>query len=216
MRLILVRHGESQHWLTSTIAGERGCAGLTDRGREQARLLRDRLAVDLGPVDAVYSSTLPRARETAGVLGPAILGAGTEVVADCELCEMHVGAGDGLSKAENAERYGSFNPVAEPDRPLAPGGDSWLSFRTRVRTALATLADRHPHQTVVAVTHAGFIVLSLLETFAIPRPGTGARVDPDFTSLTEWEFLEDERAFRLVRFNDTAHLPVTRPAPAPR
>jgi hypothetical protein len=48
------------------------------------------------------------------------------------------------------------------------------------------LADRFAGQTVVAVTHAGFVVASLLVLFDIPRPGTGASLEPSYTSLTEW------------------------------
>jgi probable phosphoglycerate mutase len=42
--------------------------------------------------------------------------------------------------------------------------------------------------------------------FAIPRPGTGARIDPDFAWMTEWEYLNADRVWRLVSYNDTAHL----------
>lgn len=58
-------------------------------------------------------------------------------------------------------------------------------------------------QTVVAATHAGFIVASFLTRFAIPRPGTGTRIDPDFARLTEWRV--QQGSWRLVRYNDTAH-----------
>src|SRR2546430_1881588 len=74
----------------------------------------------------------------------------------------------------------------------------------RVSATLERLARRFAGQTVVAVTHAGFIVASVLVLFDIPRPGTGARLDPGSTSLTEWRVAQAR--WRLVRFNDTSHV----------
>ena len=69
---------------------------------------------------------------------------------------------------------------------------------------LDSLAARHAGETVVAVTHAGFIVAALLDRFAIPRPGTGAWLEPAHTGMTEWRVLDGR--WTLARFNDTAHL----------
>jgi broad specificity phosphatase PhoE len=73
--------------------------------------------------------------------------------------------------------------VAEPERPFTPGGESWLEILGRVRRPMATLAKRFAGQTVGAVTHRGFIVVSLLAPFDIPRPRPGARLHVDYTSL---------------------------------
>ena len=59
---------------------------------------------------------------------------------------------------------------------------------------------RFAGQTVVAVTHAGFIVASFLVLFDIPRPRTGARVDPTHLSRTEWRVCQG--TWKLVRFNE--------------
>lgn len=177
---------------------------LTDRGRGQAEALRVRFDGEQRRVDALLSSTADRARQTAEILYP-VLGAGA-VVADRDLCELRLGQGDGLPGAEFEARYGSFDLVAAPDRPICSDGESWNDFRTRVRHALDTLATTYRGKTVVAVTHAGFIVVAFLTLFAIPRPGTGARIDPGFTSVTEWEHDDTTDNWRLIRFNDTTHL----------
>jgi probable phosphoglycerate mutase len=52
----------------------------------------------------------------------------------------------------------------------------------------------------MAVTHAGFMVWVFMRLFGVPRPGTGARVDFDFASVTEWEF---SGGWRLVSLNLT-------------
>jgi probable phosphoglycerate mutase len=206
MRLILVRHGEAYAGLHGIIAGPRGCAGLTDHGRRQAEALRDHLLVDPGHLraDVVVASVLPRAIETAQIIAP---GLGFEEFAqDCDLCEVHTGEADGTDWADYTERFGALDMLAEPDRVFAPGGDSWNSFHERVHRTLERLAHDHPDQTVVAVCHAGVIMASIQALFDIPHPGTGARLQPTNTGLTEWEFEPALRRWTLHRFNDVSHL----------
>jgi len=204
MRLLLIRHGESGHSLRGMIAGQASCPGLTARGFEQARRLAERLRAtgEAGNCIALLSSTVLRARQTAEVLGIEL---GISLVEqDCDLCELHPGDADGLSWDVYREMYGAFDLIEEPNRPFAPGAESWLDFLGRMRATLDRLAARFDGQTVIAVTHAGFIVASLLVLFDIPRPGTGARVDPAYTAVTEWEF--SGGTWRLIRFNDAARL----------
>src|SRR4051812_40983545 len=76
MRLILVRHGQTDSNVARALDTEAPGADLTDLGREQA----DELATALGdePVDAVYASHLVRSRRTAAPLA-AKLGLPVEV-----------------------------------------------------------------------------------------------------------------------------------------
>jgi broad specificity phosphatase PhoE len=205
VRLVLVRHGESEHSVRRVVAGPLGCLGLTRLGREQATTVGRRLAEDSPRVDILLSSATARARQTADILSAALGGRAARSV-DCDLCEVHPGAGDGLTVEEYAARYGSFDWQAEPDRPVAPDGESWNQFVARVSRTLHRFAGSYPGQRVVAVTHAGFIVWSLFSLFGVPRPGTGTRIDPDFASLTEWECEQPDGVWRLIRYNDTAHL----------
>src|SRR5215212_5746086 len=128
MRLLLIRHGESEHSQRGMIAGYASCPGLTARGFQQAKLLADRLRITAEADDcaALLSSTVLRTRQTAEVLGRELpLG---PISQDCDLCELHPGAADGLLWAAYREMYGSFDLIAEPDRSFAPGAESWLGF----------------------------------------------------------------------------------------
>lgn len=212
MRLLLIRHGESAHAQLGLVAGERGCPGLTRRGQDQARALRQRLAATGPQADVLLSSTVPRARQTAFLLAPA-LPSTDGIQFDRGLREPDPGEGDGLTIAQFAARYGSLDPSTHPDRPISPGGESWTDFVRRVRGTLDGLPARYPHQTVAAVTHAAFIVQAFLTLFAVPRPGTGTRIDPGFASLTQWEYSESDRRWRLDVYNDTSHLVSGNPAP---
>ena len=204
MRLILIRHGESLHSQRRMIAGVASCPGLTARGFEQSRILARRLEEtgELRDATQLLSSPVLRARQTAEILAPCL--PQCRLSEDIRLSELLPGDADGLLWQEYVSRYEAFDLVTEPDRPFAPGGESWQDFGTRVHAMLNEMIGVYAQQTVVGITHAGFIVMAMLELFSIPRPGTGTRIDPSFTSLTEWQYSNAE--WQLLRFNDIAHL----------
>lgn len=202
MRLILIRHAESKHVKLGVITGRTICPGLTDTGFHQAQRLAERFR-ESGELDgcaAFLSSPLPRARQTAEAILPALPGMTIEECAD--LCEIDPGEAEGLTGEAYRERYGSFDPVAFPDRPYAPGGESWNGFLQRVRAVHERLAERFAGKTVVAVTHAGFIVGAMLVMFP-PAPGARAWLNPSHTGITEWQVVSEQ--WSLARYNDTAH-----------
>jgi probable phosphoglycerate mutase len=150
------------------------------------------------------ASMLPRAIETAQIIAP---GLGFDSFAqDCDLCEVHTGEADGLAWTEYTERFGALDMLAEPDRVFAPGGESWNSFHERVQNTIERLAREHVDRTVVAVCHAGVIQASIRAIFGMPHPGTGARLQPTNTGLTEWEYEPSSDRWTLHTFNDTSHL----------
>jgi len=203
MRLFLVRHGDAHAGLRGPIAGPRGSRGLTDLGREQAERLRDRLADGRLDVDAVVTSELPRAIQTAEIVAPS-LGIST-MSRDCDLCEVHTGDADGLDWDDYHDRFGSFDMALEPDRAFAPGGDSWNSFHARVDRAMRRLAEEHLDRTVMAFCHAGVIIASMRILLGDGPDDRGrARLVPTNTSLTEWDF--DGERWTLRVYNDANHL----------
>lgn len=205
MRLILVRHGDAHAGFHGPIAGPTGCAGLTPLGRRQAEALRDHLVAS-GRVEAdvLLASVLPRAVETATIIGP---GLGLELAGlDCDLCEVHTGEADGVDWADYNGRFGSFDMEAEPDRLFAPGGDSWNGFHDRVRRTFDRLAREHAGRTVVVACHAGVIMASMRLLLGIPDPATSAHLRPTNTGLTEWEHDEDADRWILRSYNEAQHL----------
>lgn len=203
MRLLLVRHGESVCGVNGVVGGATGCTGLTERGRAQAEALRDRFE-RTGEADGalLYSSTLPRAVETAAILSPA-LGADGPPALD-ELRELDPGEADAITWDRFREVYGDFDMVEEPDRPLAPGGESLSAFRSRVESAIERFVAEHDGRTVVAACHGGVIFMSLVLLLGLPRPRAEAGIHPGFTSITEWR--RDDGRWWLVRYNDAAHI----------
>src|SRR5690242_16943223 len=127
MRLILIRHGASAHG--GIIARRSSCPGLTDEGFKQAHLLAGRFRTGLEASDChtVLSSPVLRAYQTAEVLASTmeIL----PIIQDNDLTEIYPGEAEGLSWDAYRSQYGEFDLVAEPSRPFAPGGESWLQFK---------------------------------------------------------------------------------------
>lgn len=203
-RLVLVRHGEAVCNVTGVCGGVLGCGGLTETGRGQVETLRDRLAAsgELAGCDAVYASVLDRARQTAEILAPVLLGPGGAVRARGDLCELHPGEADGLTWAEFADRFGEPDWDREPDRPIAPGGESWTGFVRRVAVALDDLVAAHPGQLVVAVCHAGVVEASILTKLPVAGGTDGARLQlrTRHASMTTWEI--DGGRWRLFTYNE--------------
>ena len=140
-RIILVRHGETD-WNR-----ERRWQGHSDRplnelGREQAAGLAERIGAE--PISAVYSSDLMRAHETARLLADRL---GLEVTAVPDLRERRFGSWEGLRDEEVERRFpGAHGP---------PDGETREEMSRRVLRSLRAIADTHPGQTVLVVSHGG-------------------------------------------------------------
>lgn len=208
--IYLIRHGEAYANSENVLAGMKTDRGLNSMGIMQAERLRDRLAAT-GEIsaDVLIASTLPRATQTAQIVAPAL---GLEIIPDDEVQELNVGAADGLSVPEYIERYGGFKDSRQdPYIPLAPGGDSWGSFVTRVGTALYRIADTYEGKTIVVVCHGGVIDASLLLGLGMATiaPAVG-QFHTRNASITEWERSAlgpiDIKRWRLLRYNDDVHV----------
>lgn len=110
----------------------------------------------------VYSSDLVRARRTAALAFP-----GAEVRPDPRLRELHFGAFDGRTYAENVARFGRrFHAwLEDPARVRPPGGELLGELEARV---LDWLADLPRAGRVIAVTHAGPIRVLLAHLARVP------------------------------------------------
>jgi probable phosphoglycerate mutase len=210
-RIVLVRHGEAVCNVSGVVGGQMGCTGLTDLGRRQVRAVADRLerTGELGVVDALYASVLPRAIETAGILASALKVDPSQITQDCDLCELHPGEADGMRWQQVIDAFGVPDWDNDPELLIAPGGESWTGFVARVSRTLQGLAQRHAGEVVVAAVHAGVIEASLIGLLQIP-PAAGRRgwVRIGHASLTEWEWEPKGSRWVLVRVADAYGVPM--------
>ena len=149
MRLILIRHGETELNREGRILGTTDVP-LNATGRTQARAVAEALLADL-PLK-MYTSPLARALETAKIISDAL---GVTPTPLSELQELDAGDLDGLAAAEARARYPEFASRWDRDPGTAqmPGGESLLQVQQRAWVAVTRLMDKHPDDTVVAVTH---------------------------------------------------------------
>lgn len=204
-RLVLIRHGESVAQTERFLSGHDTCTGLSDRGREQATALRDRLHAsgELAGPDAIFTSILPRAIETADIIGPA-LGPAPRT-AECDWCEIHAGDAEGLAWDEFETRFPPASDRFDPFERRMPGSETWAEFFARAGARLRRVTHEHEGERVVVVGHGGIVGASFVALGdASIADGVDLTHETVNTSITEWR--HTGRRWRLVRFNDAAHL----------
>jgi probable phosphoglycerate mutase len=196
-----VRHGES----AAAIEGQpfplvdgQGDPPLHEEGLVQADRIGERLADE--DIRAIYVSTLQRTAQTAAPLAARL---GLEPIVEPDIREVHLGEWEGGALRTNVA---GGNPIAlrmrtEQRWDVIPGAEPAAAFRSRVQTAIARIAARHPDECVAVFAHGGTIgeILSI---------ATGARpfsfVGGDNGSISHLVVLGD--AWIVRRFNDTSHL----------
>ncbi len=200
MRLILIRHGETARNASGAVQG-RADVPLNDLGTRQAAALAASMRAD--QVAAVYASPLQRARDTAAPLA-AMLNLPVQIEPD--LIEMDVGAMEGLTSAAMRAQYAEFLAVwASADGPAMPmpGGESLEAVQQRGWAAVQRIRERHPDETVVAVSHNFVISGIVCRATGVPLSGF-RRLRHGIASRT----VIDVRAERsvVIHLNDTCHL----------
>jgi 2,3-bisphosphoglycerate-dependent phosphoglycerate mutase len=137
--LILARHGETDWNRDLRIQGSSD-VDLNPVGREQAQALARELA-DI-ELDAIYSSDLSRARETAEVVAAKH---GLEVRLDARLRERSFGSWEGLTRED----------IAALPQGSRHDGETDDQVRARVLDAVQEIAEAHPGRHVLVVAHGG-------------------------------------------------------------
>lgn len=150
-RLVVLRHGETDHNAQGRFQGHADIP-INERGRRQAAAAQHRLSAR--SFDAVYSSPLGRAVETARIVRP-----GAEVVLDARLMEINVGSWAGLTWAEVQSQMPDYEQKYADgvDFRRSPEGETLGEVVERGRPTLLEIAERHDGGTVLIVSHGLFL-----------------------------------------------------------
>ena len=124
--IVLMRHGAD----SPDRYGGWSPYGLTEEGREQVRKARASL-LDKG-IEEIYSSDLPRARETAEIVAEALE---LPIVFLPRFRERNNGELAGMLRSEAREKYPGLYWSALDWTQRWPGGESPELFYHRIRTA---------------------------------------------------------------------------------
>jgi broad specificity phosphatase PhoE len=147
--LWLARHGQSD-WNAELRWQGHADRPLTALGRRQALELAEQLADTV--VDAVYSSDLRRALETAE---PVAGRKGLRVVEIVELREIDVGSWSGLSRAEAQARFPDGFERWTRGSHGWDDGETYEQMTERVVGAALRIAEAHHEESVLLVAHGG-------------------------------------------------------------
>lgn len=202
MRLLLFRHGETDH-NAGRLALGRQDVPLNERGRAQAQAIARRYGEGSG-ITAIYASPLQRTVSTATPLAGAL---GLVVQTEPALIEMDIGELEELSFPEVRERYPDFvrrwlsDDCADAQMP---GGESARQVQERAWPAIERIRARHPEETVAVVTHNFVLLMTLCRVLHLPvERFRGIRQDLGAVSVVE---LTPERS-TVITMNDRCHLP---------
>jgi broad specificity phosphatase PhoE len=147
--ILIARHGQSD-WNASHRWQGHADRPLTEKGREQARALAERLShVEL---DAVYSSDLRRAADTAAEVARAH---GLERLQVPELREVDVGSWYGLTRAEAEQRFPEGMARWRQGFAGWDDGETYEEMTQRVLGAVLEIARGHEGGRVLVVSHGG-------------------------------------------------------------
>lgn len=191
----MVRHGES-HWNVEARYQGHADSGLTEQGRTQAAQAARTLVEEVGEVDVVWSSDLPRARDTAQAYADLT---GARVIEDVRLRELGVGSWSGRTLAEIAEEFPDV--VAASLAGLDPrrgGGETFAEQRVRVVECLEEIASKDLEKALV-FSHGGSIRVAAAHAAGVPSPGHHTMAPPSNCSRTVLKLGEGSNA--LVRYN---------------
>ncbi len=149
--ILLARHGETD-WNTERRWQGHADRPLNDVGRDQARELAETLAGRT--IDVVYSSDLVRAHETARIVADRL---GLPVELDVGLREVDVGdwSGRAHDEVESVDPEG-FRRWQGGGKGWT-GGESYDEMGSRVVDTVLRLAEAHPDETILIVSHGGSI-----------------------------------------------------------
>jgi broad specificity phosphatase PhoE len=155
LTIYLARHGENEDNAHGILNGHRD-KPLTQLGLQQAQKLADNIYAKNIAFDAVYTSPLIRAKQTAKAITAALHMSDALVLP--ELIERDFGIMTG-KKASQIEEYCKTNIIKAENVTyfLNPtNGESFDTARIRARTLLLTLKSQYTSGSILLVGHGDF------------------------------------------------------------
>ena len=163
MLFYCVRHGESSYNAEGRIQGQSDVP-LSDLGRLQGEAVAAELAKS--PIEAVFSSPLRRALQTAEPLAEAL---NLPIQTDLRLMEIHAGIFQDQLRSDLPKlhpREWACWQSGDPDFAI-PGGETRRRLMQRGREAFESIRESG-HQQVAVITHGGLLAAALKSLLEIP------------------------------------------------
>jgi broad specificity phosphatase PhoE len=159
-RFYLIRHGMTENVRLNRLSGRAPGIHLNDQGEQEVLALAATLAHI--KFDAIYSSPMERALQTAAPLSKAL---NIEAQIEDNFTEVDCGEWTGCEfhTLEQQPQFRRFNTFRSMTR--IPGGESLLEVQARAVRGMEKLLNLHPEATIAVVSH-GDVIRSLICFFA--------------------------------------------------
>ncbi len=201
-KIIIVRHGESKTNELGLLVGQ-GDFPLTDLGLSQAEQTAEALAAE--QIDAVYSSDLTRAMQTAV---PHATRRGLAVIPDKELRETHCGDWESRAFADLRENETELYVGGFCNRFMTfafPGGESVPESGERFLHAVERIAKENEGRTVLIASHGGVIRCFWALICGEPLESAGDKIPFPTNAAYSVAYFDGER-FIPVEYSHDSHL----------
>ncbi len=198
-RVYLVRHGTTEWNKEEIFRGRLDCK-LNETGQAEARGLAEYFA-DI-PLQAIYSSPLSRAMETALPIARA---KALPVAPRPEFIDMDFGEWQGRPLREVREKYSELYRLwrERPEAVHFPGGENLIQVRARAWEGLQEVVRENPEKTVLILAHR--VITKVLICAGLGLDDSHFwHIKQDTTAVN---CLEYRRGFFVTSLvNDTCHL----------
>ena len=194
--IYIIRHGESQGNKEKVFLGQLD-RDLTPLGYKQAELTAEFLSKT--KIDAVYSSSLLRAKNTAKALADI---KGLEVIESDNLREINAGDWQGRTYENIEETYPQMWKIwqnADYKNVKTPGGESPMDVLKRVYCELEEIGKNHKGQAVAVASHG----LSIRVTLSYI---TGGKINSWAANASVTKLIYENGKFEVEFFNEHSHL----------
>ena len=152
-KLYLIRHGETDYNNALRFQGQTDIP-LNQKGIEQAEKAADFFR-DI-PLQAIYTSTLIRAKTTAEIIAGV---KGMDVQETDALREMSFGIWENMNTKDIQKQYAKEwkDFFSSPARITIPQGENMLDVQKRAYPTVQEILDKYPEGDVAFVAHGGII-----------------------------------------------------------
>ena len=196
MKLILVRHGETEWNIRNRVQGQKGVP-LNKKGKEQAKKVALRLKNE--QIDVIYCSDLKRAKQTAAEIAKFHK---VSLIYTKILRERSFGRIEGIPIEDYRNMREKTGLATYLYRP--PGGENYVDMQKRVKKFLAMIKKKHSKQNVLVVSHGG--VIRTIITVLMQKPLSTSHEIEQHNAAVNMIELKTGSSPKIHYLNSTEHL----------
>ena len=193
MRLIVIRHGESEADVLKVCEG-RADYNLTNKGHQQAENM-SRVISEEYKIDKIYTSSLKRAIQTAEHLAEKC---NLPLIKEDKLKEFNNGLRAGLPFDEAYSKYPS---VQVPIYSSNYDQESELNFRMRAEYILSKIISENSQDATIAIVSHGGMIMRLYQAFLKLPIDSNIKFTTGDACYHEWEIKDKQRYINCANRN---------------